>query len=112
MAGPYRWLLVGAGASLLGVAMFALDWLAGPVEIHLGFEVSSDEGQYAMVALALIVVGAATAVASLIAGSDDPERPRWVGWISAALVIVAVIAVALAVLAITFIVLFCREGCN
>ena len=91
----YRGLLLGAGASLLGVGMFLLDRLAGPVEIDFLVEVSSDEGQYTMVALALIVVGATAAVASLIASRDDPDRPAWVGAVSAVLVIVAVIAVGL-----------------
>jgi hypothetical protein len=108
----YRGLLLGAAASALGVGMFVLDRLAGPVDIDFIVDVSSDEGQYTMVALALIVIGATAAVASLIAGRDDPDRPAWVGAVSAVLVIVAVIAVALAVVAITFLVLFCRDGCN
>ena len=109
----YRGLLLGAGASALGVAMFGLNWLAGPIQLDLaGVEVATDEGQYTIVALALIVAGATAAVASLIASRDDPDRPRWVGAVSAVLVILAVVAMVITVLAITFIVLFCRDGCN
>jgi hypothetical protein len=111
----YRWLIVGAGASLLGIGMFLLDWLAGPVlilDMGSGGQISSDQGEYAMVAIALMVVGATTAVASLIASRDDPDRPRWVRGVAVVLIVFAVVAVALAILAIAFILILCADGCN
>ena len=111
----YRWLLIGAGATLTGLGMILLNQLAGPIEIgddSTIIEVSTDEAQWSMVALALITVGAAAAVASLIASRDDPERPAWVEVLSGTLIVIAVIAVVVAALLIAFLVAFCRQGCN
>jgi hypothetical protein len=115
MTGTYRWLLVGAAASLLGVGMLLLNQIAGPVTIAdspSGGEISSDQGEYAMVALALIVVGAASALATRLALRGDPDPPLWADVLSGVMIVVAAIVVLLFVVGITFIVLLCRDGCN
>jgi hypothetical protein len=114
-SGTYRWLLIGAAATLLGLGMLLLNQLAGPITIgddSTLVQVSTDEAQWAMGALALITVGAATAVASLLASRGDPERPRWVEILSGTLIVIAVISVVVAALLIAFLVALCSQGCN
>ena len=115
MTADYRWLIVGAGASLLGIAMFALHWSAGPVtviDMGDGGVIATDQAEYNMVALALFAVGAATAIASLIVSRGDPERPSWVRVVAISIIVLAVVALLLAALAIAFLLALCAEGCN
>ena len=113
--GRYRWLKIGAAASALGVGMFVLSWLAGSFtlfETETFGEFVAGEAEYNTIAIALIVLGAMVAIASLLAHRREPNRPRWVGTLAASLIVIAVIALIIAALVIAFMNAFCAEGCN